>query len=650
MNFDQYLLSDGAIRLSDEDTLVGAIEQNVAEASAVPENDHLVYRFLDYSKSHEAVVRELTWTEFGKRVRAVAARLQQVTEPGDRVTILAPQGLDYLVSFYGAVHAGTIAVPLFDPNEPGHEGRLHAILGDCNPTVVLTSSGSAKGVREFIKTVKTKPRPRIIAVDAIPDSVGEEWVNPQSTMDTIAYLQYTSGSTRVPAGVQITHRNVMTNVIQMARSLHLDRSSRGVTWLPLFHDMGLLTVILPVAGGGFITLMSPAAFVQRPHRWINALGDYTDGSGTFAAAPNFAFELAARRGLPKKGESLDLSNVRGLINGSEPVTTHSMKVFNEAFAPYGLPSSAIKPSYGMAEATLFVSTPKNGQDATITVVDREALAEGRIVKVGPDADGTIPDTAVSQVGCGYVAPSEFAVVVRPDMDGDEEFLGTGIEVEDGTVGEIWLHGENIGHGYWNRPDESQRTFGNRLRERLPENSHTVREYETAADDASWLRTGDYGTYIDGEIYITGRVKDLVIVDGRNHYPQDLEHTAQEASKALRPGFIAAFSVPANQVRVSSESAYGGAVDPDDTSEQLIIVAERAPGAGKADPAPIVEAVRSAVGTRHGVMVRDVVLTPAGSIPRTSSGKIAHSATRAAYIDGTLRVSKVQQAFPDAVDE
>lgn len=647
MDFEQYIDGNGAIAISETDTLVNFIEANISQANTSPEADHLVYKFLDYSKSHTADIKELTWTLFGQRVHAVAARLQQVTKPGDRVAILVSQGLDYLISFFGSVLAGTIAVPLFDPNEPGHEDRLEAILGDCGPTTILTSTNSAPGVRTFIRALPGKMRPRIIAVDAVPDSVGEEWVAPEITLDTIAYLQYTSGSTRVPAGVQITHRNVVTNALQMFFSIGLDSRSTGVTWLPLFHDMGLLTVILPVLGGSSITLMSPQAFVQRPGRWIQALGECKDSSGVFAAAPNFAFELAARRGLPKKDETLDLSGVVGLINGSEPVTTHSMEVFNKAFAPYGLPSSAIKPSYGMAEATLFVSTPETGKDAEVIIVDREALAQGTIVKVEPNADGTLPETAVHQVGCGYVARNEYAVIVQPDMANDEDFLGTGTELDDGTVGEIWLHGENIGRGYWNRPEESQLTFNNKLRQTLPENSRTIRQTGTAPADADWLRTGDYGVYVDGQLYITGRVKDLVIVDGRNHYPQDLEHTAQEASSLVRPGFLAAFSVPANQLRETADNAYGGAIT-DDDSEQLVIVAERAPGAGKADPAPIAEAIRAALSARHGVMARDVVLTPAGAIPRTSSGKIAHRAARAAYLDGSLRGTNRQQAFPDDI--
>ncbi|HLS75345.1 MAG TPA: long-chain-fatty-acid--AMP ligase FadD32 [Nocardia sp.] len=634
--FDDYLDETGNIRIPEGQTLVDHVEKHTRNDA-----NTLAYRYIDYSRERDGEVHELTWQQFGVRLRAVAARLQQVTKRGDRVAILAPQGLDYVVSFFAAIYAGAISVPLFDPDEPGHTDRLHAVLGDCEPSAILTASSSAAGVRQFFRSLPAAQRPRIIAVDAIPDSVGESWVRPDITADDIAYLQYTSGSTRVPAGVEITHRAVATNLLQMVDALNLDWNSRGVTWLPLFHDMGLLTVILPAVGGKYITIMSPSAFVRRPYRWIKELAAVSDGAGTFAAAPNFAFEHAAARGLPRNGESLDLSNVLGLINGSEPVTTSSMRKFNEAFAPYGLPKTAIKPCYGMAEATLFVSATKAEDEAKVTYVDRGELNAGRMVKVDPGAEN-----AIAQVSCGYVALSQWAVIVDPESVDDPE---GGRELPDGRVGEIWLHGNNMGIGYWGRPEETQKTFRNRVAERQPEGSHA----EGTEPEANWMRTGDYGVYFDGELYITGRVKDLVIVDGRNHYPQDLEYSAQEASNALRPGFVAAFSVPANQLPAEvfeADSHSGLKFDADDASEQLVIVAERGPGAGKADPGPIADAVRAAISQRHGVTVRDVLLVPAGSIPRTSSGKIARRACKTAYLEGTLRGGYTQQAFPDAPEE
>ena len=644
MEFEQYHDAGGAIVIPDRTTLVDFVEANVSAARQDPARDGLVYRYIDYSSSRDGEVHELSWTRFGERLHAIAARLQQVAKPGDRVAILAPQGLDYIVSFFAAIQAGLIAVPLFDPDEPGHHDRLHAVLGDCAPSVILTSTESAAGVRKLFRELPARERPRTVAVDAIPDELGSGWSRPDLGADDIAYLQYTSGSTRVPAGVEITHRNVVTNVMQLFDGLGLTRASRGVTWLPLFHDMGLLTVILPAMGGATITVMSPRAFVQRPGRWVTQLGAQSGCDGVFAAAPNFAFEHAARRGLPKEGETLDLSGVTSLINGSEPVTPASMRAFNEAFAPYGLAPTVIKPSYGMAEATLFVSSPRRDDEAIVIHVDRTDLNRGVITVLDPSqVEGN--EDAIPQVACGYVSPSQWAAIVEANIDeATGEHDGTGRELPEGRVGEIWLHGTNIGRAYWGRPEESEATFGNRLVERLEEGSKTVREFGTVPEDARWLRTGDYGAYVDGQLYITGRVKDLVIVAGRNHYPQDLENTAQSASDALRPGFVAAFSVPANQLPIDARN--GADIAADDSSETLVVVAERAPGAGKADPGPVADAVRSAISARHGVTAQDVLLVPAGSIPRTSSGKIARRACKAAYVDGTLRGGYQQTAFPD----
>ncbi|NDK90120.1 AMP-binding protein [Gordonia desulfuricans] len=627
--FEQFLDENGQLHFNEDATLVDYVERNVREQA-----DTLAYRFIDYSRERDGERQDLTWAQFGKRLRAVAARLQQVTKPGDRVAILAPQSLEYVIGFFAALYASNVAVPLFSPDEPGHTDRLTAVLADCEPTAILTSTKSAEAVRDFFSDRPAKQRPRVIAVDAVPDSVGSSWVAPVAgkdhNRDTVAYLQYTSGSTRVPAGVEITYQAVAANCLQIYDCIEIDRNARGVTWLPMFHDMGLLTVILPALGGKYITIMSPQAFVRRPGRWIRELAADDDNAPTYAAAPNFAYEHAAARGLPKPGESLDLSNVIGLINGSEPVTVSSMKKFNEAFEPYGLPKTAIKPCYGMAEATLFVSATQRDNEAKIVYVDREELNAGRMVVVDADAAN-----AVAQVACGQVALSQWAAIVDAE---------TGEERPDGHVGEIWLHGLNIGAGYWNKPEETKDTFQNTISKVLPAGSHTA----GAPADARWMRTGDYGVWFDGELYITGRVKDLVIVDGRNHYPQDIEFSAQEASTALRPGFVAAFAVPTNQLppEVFEQSTSGLTFDADDASEQLVIVAERGPGK-KTDPQEIADTVRASIAQRHGVMARDILLVPAGSIPRTSSGKIARRATKAAYIDGSLRGGYKQTAFPDS---
>jgi fatty acid CoA ligase FadD32 len=629
MAFHNPFIKDGLIQFPDNGNLVRHVER-----WAKVRGDKLAYRFIDFSTERDGVERDLNWADFGARNRAVGARLQQVTQPGDRVAILCPQNLDYLVAFFGTLYSGRIAVPLFDPNEPGHVGRLHAVLDDCHPSAILTTTEAAEGVRKFFRTRPANQRPRVIAVDAVPDDVGATWESVDVDRDTIAYLQYTSGSTRIPTGVQITYLNLATNVVQVIEALEGEEGDRGVSWLPFFHDMGLITVMLSPMIGHYVTFMTPAAFVRRPGRWIREMARKEGETGeVYSVAPNFAFDHAAARGLPKDGEPpLDLSNVKAILNGSEPISAATVRRFNEAFGPYGFRPHAIKPSYGLAEATLFVSTTPMEAEPRIISVDRDELNAGRFVPVPDDSP-----KAVAQAGAGKIGVAEWAVIV------DHE---SATELPDGQIGEIWISGQNMGTGYWGKEEATRETFQNILKSRT-DPSHA----EGARDDALWVRTGDLGAYHDGELYITGRTKDLVIIDGRNHYPQDLEYSAQEATKALRTGFVAAFSVPANQLpdEVFDNAHAGLKRDPDDTSEQLVIVGERAPGAHKLDMGPIADDIRAAIAVRHGVTVRDVLLTPAGAIPRTSSGKIGRRACRSAYLDGSLRSGKVANAFPDETD-
>ncbi|MDT5263517.1 MAG: fatty acid CoA ligase FadD32, partial [Mycobacterium sp.] len=441
-------------------------------------------------------------------------------------------------------------------------------------------------------------------------------------------------STRIPTGVQITHLNLATNVVQVIEAIGGEEGDRGVSWLPFFHDMGLITAMVSPMIGHYVVFMTPAAFVRRPGRWIREMARKEGETGSvISVAPNFAFDHAAARGLPKEGEPpLDLSNVKAVLNGSEPISAATVRRFNEAFGQFGFKPEAIKPSYGLAEATLFVSGTPVDEPPKIIHVDRDELNQHRFVEVSEDSP-----TAVAQASAGRVGVAVWVTIVDAE---------TATELPDGQIGEIWMHGQNMGTGYWNRPAETVETFQNILKSRT-----TPSHADGAADDGTWVRTGDYGVFHERDLYITGRVKDLVIIDGRNHYPQDLEYSAQEASRALRTGFVAAFSVPANQLpaEVFENTHAGLKHDPDDSSEQLVIVAERAAGAHKLDLAPVVDDIRAAIAVRHGVTVRDVLLTAAGAIPRTSSGKIGRRACRAAYLDGSLRNGRIANDFPDKTD-
>ncbi len=599
LRIEDCLDGDGGILVPPGVTLISLIDRNIANVGDSP-----AYRHLDYTGHHEGRVVELTWKQLGVRMQAIAARVQRLADRGDRVAVLAPQGLDYIAGFFAAIKAGTIAVPLFAPELQGHAERLEIALRDAQPSVVLTTSAAAESVHGFLSELANVSAPRVVIIDEIPDSVGDDFVPVDIRIEDVSHLQYTSGATRPPVGVEITHRAVGTNLIQMILAIDLlDRKVHGVSWLPLFHDMGLSMIGFPAVYGGHSTLMSPTAFIRRPARWIKALSDESRDGRVVTAAPNFAYEYTAQRGVPTAGEEIDLSRAV-LIVGSEPVSIEAIDVFNRAFAPHGLPPNAFKPSYGIAEATLFVSTIAPDASATVVHLDRDQLASGRAVPVTADAPN-----AVAHVSCGEVARSLWALIVNPD---------TGAELADGRVGEIWLHGDNVGRGYHGRPDESRRTFCATLTSRLPAGSHA----EDAPVHCNWLRTGDLGVYLDGELYVTGRRADLVVIDGNHHYPQDIEATTEEASPMVRRGHVTAFTVPA--------------ADTADVDERLVIVTERAPGTGRADPASAVEAVRAAVLDRHGIAAADVRFVAAGAIPRTTSGKLARGACRAAYLNGLWR--------------
>lgn len=369
LRIEDCLDADGGIVLPPGTTLISLIERNIANVG-----DSVAYRYLDYSHG-ELQVAELTWRQLGVRLRAVGAAVQQVAARGDRVAVLAPQGLDYVIGFFAAIKAGTIAVPLFAPELQGHAERLDTALSDARPTTVLTTAAVEEAVTGFLDKLSGK-QPHVVVIDEVPDSAGADFAPVPVDVDDVSHLQYTSGSTRPPVGVEITHRAVGTNLLQMILSIDLlNRNTHGMSWLPLYHDMGLSMIGFPAVYGGHSTLMSPTAFIRRPQRWIQALSDESRFGRVITAAPNFAYEWTAQRGVPEHGDEIDLSNVV-LIIGSEPVSPSAIADFNKAFAPYGLPATAFKPSYGIAEATLFVATIAPAAQASVVYFDRDELAQG----------------------------------------------------------------------------------------------------------------------------------------------------------------------------------------------------------------------------------------------------------------------------------
>ncbi|MCW1958472.1 MAG: fatty acyl-AMP ligase [Mycobacterium sp.] len=595
LNIEDCVDPRGEIELPPGTTLVSLIDRNVANVGAT-----VAYRFLDFSRAEDQAV-EITWAQLDVRMRAIAAGIQQSASRGDRVAILVPQSLDYVAAFFAVLKAGRIAVPLFAPELPGHAERLEVALGDSDPALLLTTRGALDAVEGFLGRLAGPPPP-VLVIDEIDDSAAADYIPVTIDMDDVSHLQYSSGATRAPVGIEITHRAFVTNLTQMILSIDLlNRNTHGVSWLPLYHDMGLSMIGFPATYGGHSTLMAPTAFVRRPQRWIRALSDASAQGRVVTAAPNFAYEWAAQRGRPgaDEGDEINLANVVAII-GSEPVSMAAIDAFNEAFGPHGLPATAMKPSYGIAEATLFIANIAPDAVAAATYFDGDLLAEGRAVVVAPE----VPN-AVAHVSCGVVARSLRALVVDPD---------TREELVDGSVGEFWLNGDNVGRGYWRRPEETRETFDAHLASRLPFGSRA----DGVPADARWLRTGDLGMFHDGELFVTGRIVELLALEGRNYYPQEIEATATDASALIRRGYAAAFSVP------------------DGDGERLVIVAERATGTGRSDPAPALEAILAAVSRRHGITPTDIRFIPAGSIPRTTSGKLARRACRAQSIDGSLK--------------
>ncbi len=528
--------------------------------------DRAAFTFVDHEADPRGVPVSITWAELDARACGVAVELRRRCAPGDRALLLLPQGLDYVVAFLGCLYADVLAVPLFPITGDGHRERLDGILRDCTPKVALAAAPAVPGLD-------------VVVVGSVPPSVEP----PARRLGGPAYLQYTSGSTRTPAGVVVTDRNLRVNVRQALTAYGLaDARVAPVSWLPLFHDMGLvLGVGVAVTTGVEAVLLDPLAFLYRPSRWLEAMHGRRD---VLSAAPNFAYDLCARRVPAADRSALDLSGVVALINGSEPVHAATLARFQDAFGPCGLRPDAQRPSYGLAEATVFVTAATR---PTTTGFDREALARGR---AAPAVD---PERTSVLVGCGGPVDQHLAIVDPV----------TGEPVDGDRVGEIWVCGENVSPGYWSGGDG----FGARL---------------PGSPRGPWLRTGDLGVLHEGELYVVGRIKDLIVIDGRNHYPQDVEAVVEEADDVVRRGHVAAFAVPS------------------DDGEAVVVVAERAAGVPSeaVDHVRVRARVRAAVARHHDVRVRDVLVVEPGSVPKTSSGKLARAACRDRYLAGLLGAS------------
>lgn len=541
-----------------------------------------IYRFLSDGENEEA---SLSYGELDLRARAIAARLQIEGVAGDRVLLVYPAGLEYIAAFFGCLYAGMIAVPIYPPRPNRTLERFESIVADADAKFALTTDAVFSRNAASPASEVNGSALRWLATDKIANNQATEWQQPSIDASTLAYLQYTSGSTSLPKGVMVSHGNLLYNSADMDHGWQHTRDSVIVSWLPHFHDMGLIYGILqPLFKGVRSILMPPVAFLQQPARWLQAITRYR---GTHSAAPNFAYELCIRKVTPEQRASLDLSSWVVAVNGAEPVRRETLDRFSETFASCGFRSRTFCPGYGLAEATLKVVATTQASSPVYYSVDSDALAQHRIVEVSP-----AQRDAQTFVGCGQAMLETKIAIVNP-----ETLQATAA----GEVGEIWVSGPTVAKGYWRRPEETARDF----QARLPGSNET------------YLRTGDLGFTKDGELFITGRLKDLIIIRGRNHYPQDIELTAERSHPALRSGCGAAFSVDENG------------------TESLVVVHEIERNVADEDFEKVFGAIRKALASEHELHAYGVVLIKTGSLPKTSSGKVQRRAARAAFLAGIL---------------
>jgi acyl-CoA synthetase (AMP-forming)/AMP-acid ligase II len=594
-------------------TGTAALQESPEQASTLVEllrwraQRHPDRRACGFLADGENETARLTYSDLDRQARAIAVALRNCQARGELALLLYPPGLEFVAAFFGCLYSGTVAIPAYPPH-PARLSRtlpkLEAIVKDARPILALTTEDLLSKKGEIFEQSPVLQSMQWLATDRLEDSLADEWTDPVVGAETLAFLQYTSGSTASPKGVMVSHGNLLHNSALIHRFFETSETSRGVFWLPFYHDMGLVGGILQTLYcGGTATLMSPLTFLQHPVRWLQAI---SRTRATISGGPNFAYDLCARKVTAEQRASLDLSSWRLAFNGAEPIRGETLEKFEAAFAPCGFQREAFYPCYGLAEATLMVSGGKKSAPPVVRGFDEEALKEKRAVKVG-----TGSNNAKSLVGCGKAPPNQEIAIVDPE---------TLKQLPEGRIGEIWVSGPSVAQGYWNRPEETSRTF---------------EAFLGGSGEGPFLRTGDLGFLKGGELFVTGRLKDLIILEGRNHYPQDIELTVERVHPALRPHCSAVFLAD-----VSGK-------------ERLIAVAEVEPrylrrtskGNGKCnsngeerpllDPTEVSRAVRRAVAEDHDIQVYAVSLLRPGRIPKTSSGKIQRHACRAGFLAGTL---------------
>ena len=546
----------------------------------------------------ESEETKLTFAEFDHRARAIAGRLTDFGLAGERALLLYPPGLDFIVAYFGCLYAGCVAVPAFPPRRNRNMTRIQAISDDAEAKVALTLSDVADRSEGMLDEAPHLKQLAWIATDKISADAGRNFTPQNIRSDQLAMLQYTSGSTGTPKGVMLSHANLMSNVQIITYGFEPTRTGSGLSWLPTYHDMGLVGgVLMSMYCGRPSVLMSPMAFLQKPIRWLQGITKYKT---TISGGPNFAYDLCTQKITDEQLAGLDLSSWEVAFNGAEPVRADTLARFAERFAPVGFRANSFYPCYGMAETTLIVTGGHKGVEPVIRNFDGKLLDKREVQSVSADDPSARP-----LVGCGRVLPGEKVAIVDAD---------TFAALPEDRIGEIWVQSPSVAQGYWKKPEATAATFHARI---------------AGAEDGNYLRTGDLGFMDGGQLFVTGRLKDLIIVRGVNRYPQDIEMTVERASARINAGEVAAFSVD-----------LAG-------RERLIIVAEveRARSSNWDD---VIAAVRADVAAEHELPADAVILVRFGSIPKTSSGKIQRHACREDFFSDSLQIVAQWRAWDEAI--
>ncbi|HET6977284.1 MAG TPA: amino acid adenylation domain-containing protein [Pyrinomonadaceae bacterium] len=555
------------------------------------------YTFLHDGETEEI---NLTYADLDEQARSIAAQLQAARMAGERVLLLYPPGLNYIAAFLGCLYAGAVAVPVYSPRANRTLLRLQAIMEDAQAKMALTTRAVFSRMEPLLAQAPAFNDLNWLSTDDVSVNIAADWKDPDIDGNTLALLQYTSGSTGKPKGVKVSHGNLMHNQEMIRRAFRQTPESVIVSWLPLYHDMGLIGGVLqPLFVNAHCILMSPASFLQRPARWLQAISRYR---ATTSGGPNFAYDMCVRKISVAERAEFDLSSWSVAFNGSEPVRAETMERFAEAFGPCGFRQTAFYPCYGLAEATLFVSGAAEVRQPLVKTIDAGALGNHHVVESSSSEAATR-----SLVGCGNAFLDQEIVIVDP-----ESLTPRGPN----EIGEIWVTGESVAKGYWNRPEETAETFAAQL---------------ANTNDKSFLRTGDLGFIRDNELFVTGRLKDLIIIRGRNLYPQDIERTVEQCDPSLRRGGTAAFSV-------------------DIEGEERLVVIQELERRASPNFDEVIGRIRQVVVEEHEIRPHVLLLVEAGSIPKTSSGKLQRRACRDLFLSGSLKTLGQWQEVVTTVSE